>query len=307
MHKAKGSNSCERPAGGLSALMGLPQRQERALLRAALFRCFRLRGGCYLSRAAPAGEAKPPVCALGPMFLPLGETGVLATLRVGSAMLAPVMCARNTKNNLSLKLLLTFDRLPVTTSATTVIGESAVVVAYARTSTVEQVAGLEAQERDLRAAGVERVFAEQISSVATRSQLEAVLDFIREGDVFVVTKIDRLARSVADLCAIVKRIEAKGATLRVLQINLDTSTPTGKLMLNMLGSIAEFERSLMLERQREGIAKAKGEGKYKGRAPTARAKGDDVRRLAAEGMTREAIASQLNIGVASVYRALRAA
>jgi DNA invertase Pin-like site-specific DNA recombinase len=148
-----------------------------------------------------------------------------------------------------------------------------VIVGYARTSTVEQVAGLEAQERDLRAAGVERVFAEQISSVATRSQLEAVLDFIREGDVFVVTKIDRLARSVADLCAIVKRIETKGATLRVLQINLDTATPTGKLMLNMLGSIAEFERSLMLERQREGIAKAKGEGKYKGRAPTAMAKG----------------------------------
>jgi DNA invertase Pin-like site-specific DNA recombinase len=172
---------------------------------------------------------------------------------------------------------------------------------------VEQIAGLEAQERDLCAAGVEKVFAEQISPVATRSQLEAVLDFIRSGDVFVVTKIDRLARSVADLCAIVKRIEAKGATLRVLQINLDTSTPTGKLMLNMLGSIAEFERSLMLERQREGIAKAKGEGKYEGRAPTAMAKGDDVRRLAAEGMTREAIASELNIGLASVYRALRRA
>jgi DNA invertase Pin-like site-specific DNA recombinase len=182
-----------------------------------------------------------------------------------------------------------------------------VIVGYARTSTVEQIAGLEAQERDLCAAGVEKVFAEQISWVATRSQLEAVLDFIRSGDVFVVTKIDRLARSVADLCAIVKRIEAKGATLRVLQINLDTSTPTGKLMLNMLGSIAEFERSLMLERQREGIAKAKGEGKYKGRAPTAMAKGDDVRRLAAEGMTREAIASELNIGLASVYRVLRRA
>ena len=181
------------------------------------------------------------------------------------------------------------------------------IVGYARTSTVEQIAGLEAQERDLCAAGVEKVFAEQISSVATRSQLEAVLDFIRSGDVFVVTKIDRLARSVADLCAIVKRIETKGATLRVLQINLDTATPTGKLMLNMLGSIAEFERSLMLERQREGIAKAKGEGKYKGRAATARAKSADVHRLAAEGLTREAIAAKLEIGVASVYRVLRAA
>jgi DNA invertase Pin-like site-specific DNA recombinase len=136
--------------------------------------------------------------------------------------------------------------------------------------------------------------------------LTGALDFIRAGDVFVVTKIDRLARSVADLCNIVKRIEAKGAALRILAINLDTSTHTGKLMLNVLGSVAEFERSVMLERQREGIAKAKGEGKYKGRAPTARAKGDDVRRLASEGMTRESIAAQLNIGVASVYRVLAA-
>jgi DNA invertase Pin-like site-specific DNA recombinase len=78
-------------------------------------------------------------------------------------------------------------------------------------------------------------------------------------------------------------------------------------MLNVLASVAQFEREVMLERQREGIAKAKGEGKYKGRAPTARAKSDDVRRLAAEGMTREAIAAKLSIGVASVYRALRAA
>jgi DNA invertase Pin-like site-specific DNA recombinase len=181
------------------------------------------------------------------------------------------------------------------------------IVGYARTSTVEQIAGFEAQERELRAAGVERVFAEQISSVATRAQLEAALDFIRAGDVFVVTKIDRLARSVADLCAIVKRIESKGATLRILAINLDTATPTGKLMLNVLASVAQFEREVMLERQREGIAKAKGEGRYKGRAPTARAKSADIQRLAAEGLTREAIATQLKIGIASVYRVLRAA
>jgi DNA invertase Pin-like site-specific DNA recombinase len=181
------------------------------------------------------------------------------------------------------------------------------IVGYARTSTTEQIAGFEAQERDLRAAGVERVFAEQTSSVASRAQLDAAIDFIRAGDVFVVTKIDRLARSVADLCNIVKRIEAKGAALRILAINLDTSTPTGKLMLNMLGAVGQFEREMMLERQREGIAKAKGEGRYKGRAPTARAKSADIRRLASEGMTREAIASQLGIGVASVYRVLKAA
>jgi DNA invertase Pin-like site-specific DNA recombinase len=78
-------------------------------------------------------------------------------------------------------------------------------------------------------------------------------------------------------------------------------------MLNVIGSVAQFEREVMLERQREGIAKAKGEGRYKGRKPTARAKADDIRRLAGEGMTREAIAAQLKIGVASVYRVLRAA
>jgi DNA invertase Pin-like site-specific DNA recombinase len=181
------------------------------------------------------------------------------------------------------------------------------IVGYARTSTVEQVAGFEAQTRELKAAGVERVFAEQVSSLARREQLEAALDYLREGDVIVVSKLDRLARSVADLCAILKRIEAKGASLRVLAMSLDTSTPTGKLMLNVIGSVAQFEREMMLERQREGIAKAAAEGRYKGRAPTARAKAEDVRRLAGEGMTREAIAKQLGIGVASVYRALKSA
>ena len=122
----------------------------------------------------------------------------------------------------------------------------------------------------------------------------------------VVTKIDRLARSVADLCAIIKRIEAKGATLRIIAMNLDTSTPTGRLMLNVIGSVAQFEREVMLERQLEGIAKAKSEGRYKGRKRTARAKAADIRRLAGEGRTREAIARELGIGVASVYRALRA-
>jgi DNA invertase Pin-like site-specific DNA recombinase len=181
------------------------------------------------------------------------------------------------------------------------------IIGYARTSTLEQVAGFEAQERDLKAAGAKKVFGEQVSSVAKREQLDAALDYLRDGDVFVVSKLDRLARSVGDLCAIVKRIEAKGASLRILAMNLDTSTPTGRLMLNVIGSVAQFEREMMLERQREGIAKAKGEGRYRGRAPTARAKASQVKALASEGVTREAIAKQLGIGVASVYRALKAA
>lgn len=99
----------------------------------------------------------------------------------------------------------------------------------------------------------------------------------------------------------------QGRLVRILGMGLGTATANGRRMLNVLGSVAQFEREVMLERQREGIAKAKCERRYKGRAPTARAKAADVRRLAAEGRTREAIAAKLNIGVASVYRVLRAA
>jgi DNA invertase Pin-like site-specific DNA recombinase len=175
---------------------------------------------------------------------------------------------------------------------------------YARTSTIEQEAGLEAQQRDLKAAGVDRVFVEQVSSVAARAQLELALDYLRDGDVLTVTKLDRLARSISDLCAIVKRIEAKGAALRILGMGLDTGTANGRLMLNVLGSVAQFEREVMLERQREGIAKAKGEGKYKGRKPTARAKSDEIAALAQSGMTRAAIAEKLGVSERSVYRVL---
>lgn len=182
------------------------------------------------------------------------------------------------------------------------------LIGYARTSTVDQKAGLEAQLRDLRAAGCTRIFQEELSSVATkRPELDRCLDYAREGDTLIVTKLDRLARSVADLVGITGRLRAKGVGLRILAMNLDTETPTGKLMLNLLGSIAEFERELMLERQREGIAKAKADGKYKGRAPTARAKASDVIRLKAEGMTGNAIAAELGIGRASVFRILRTA
>lgn len=181
----------------------------------------------------------------------------------------------------------------------------AAIVGYARTSTTDQKAGLEAQLRDLSAAGASRIFQEELSSVATkRPELERALDYVREGDTLIVTKLDRLARSVADLVAITETLRTKGVALRILSMNLDTATPTGKLMLNLLGSIAEFERELMLERQREGIAKAKAEGKYKGRAPTARAKAEDVLRLKAGGMTADAIATKLGIGRASVFRIL---
>ena len=109
-----------------------------------------------------------------------------------------------------------------------------------------------------------------------------------------------------DLLDIVSKIEAKGASLRILAMNLDTGTATGKLMLNVLGSVAEFERSMMLERQREGIAKAKAENKYKGRKPTAMAKADEVKALTKQGVGPTEISRRLKIGRASVYRILEA-
>lgn len=180
------------------------------------------------------------------------------------------------------------------------------IVGYARTSTIEQVAGLEAQHRDLEAAGITKLFSERVSSVAQRAELARALDYIRDGDVFVVTKLDRLARSIGDLIDITRIIEGKGASLRILSLNLDTNSPTGKLMVNLLGSVAQFERELMLERQREGIAKAKAEGKYKGRAPTARAKAEDIVHMHEEGVGPAEIARRLGIGRSSVYRILAA-
>jgi DNA invertase Pin-like site-specific DNA recombinase len=183
-------------------------------------------------------------------------------------------------------------------------GGTGMQIGYARTSTLEQIAGFEAQKRDLEAAGCSKVFAEQVSSVAQREQLEAAIDYLRDGDSLVVTKLDRLARSMRDLLDIVGRIEAKGAGLRILAMNLDTTTATGKLMLNVLGSVAEFERAMMLERQREGIAKAKAEGKFKGRAPTARAKAGEVEAMLAAGESPTVVAKKLGIGRSSVYRAM---
>jgi DNA invertase Pin-like site-specific DNA recombinase len=178
------------------------------------------------------------------------------------------------------------------------------LVGYARTSTVEQEAGLEAQLRDLKAHGCEEIFSEQVSSVQHRDELEKALRFIRKGDTLVVTKLDRLARSVMDLLTIQKRIEQKEANLSILNMNLDTKTPTGRLMLTLIGSIAQFEREIMLERQREGIAKAKAEGKYKGRAATARAKAQQVVDLRRSGKGATEIAQETGIGRASVYRIL---
>jgi DNA invertase Pin-like site-specific DNA recombinase len=177
-------------------------------------------------------------------------------------------------------------------------------VGYGRTSTLEQQAGLDAQIRDLKAAGCEKIFTEQVSAVGRRPQLEAALDFIREGDTLLVTKLDRLARSTQHLLEVADRVKGKGADLCILNLGADTSTATGRLMFTVIGAVACFERELMLERQREGISKAKSEGKYKGRKPTARARAAEIATLKADGVRPTDIARQLGIGRASVYRIL---
>ena len=184
---------------------------------------------------------------------------------------------------------------------------TATLIGYARTSTTDQKAGLEAQLRDLNAAGCTKIFQEELSSVAAkRPELEAILDYVRQGDTMMVTKIDRLARSMADLVSIAESLKEKGVNLRFLaNPDMDTETANGKFMLDIFGAFAEFERNLMLERQREGIAKAKAEGKYKGRQPTARAKSAEVMKLRAEGVAPMAIVEQLGISRASVFRILK--
>ncbi|WP_425406811.1 recombinase family protein [Hwanghaeella sp.] len=180
------------------------------------------------------------------------------------------------------------------------------LIGYARTSTLDQKASIEGQARELAQVGCEKLFSEQVSSVdvVNREQLAQALDFIRDGDTLVVTKLDRLARSVKHLLEIMDALTAKGASLRILNMGIDTGTPTGKLMLTVLGGIAEFEREIMLERQREGIEKARREGKYKGRKATARAKEAEVLHLKSEGVGPTEIAKRLGIGRASVYRIL---
>jgi DNA invertase Pin-like site-specific DNA recombinase len=180
------------------------------------------------------------------------------------------------------------------------------LIGYARTSTIEQVNGLDAQVEQLTALGCEKIFSEQVSSISKRPELMKSVDFCREGDIFVATKLDRLARSVQDLWKLVETLDAKDVHLRILDIGIDTSAPTGRLILTVLGGISQFEREIMLERQREGIARAKAAGKYKGRKPTAQSRYQEVLALKQEGKGATEIAKVVGISRASVYRILNA-
>jgi DNA invertase Pin-like site-specific DNA recombinase len=179
-----------------------------------------------------------------------------------------------------------------------------ILIGYSRTSTTEQVAGLEAQKRALEAHGCQEIFCEHVSAVQKRTELDRLLRFIRKGDTLVITKLCRLARSVSDLLKIIEALEEREASLKILDMDLDTRSPTGRLLLHLIGAISEFERSLMIERQRDGISLAKSQGKYRGRAPTARSKSNQVYELDDRGFPAAQIADQLKISRASTYRIL---
>lgn len=176
------------------------------------------------------------------------------------------------------------------------------IIGYARVSTSDQDCAIQVEA--LRSAGCTIVRSEKVSGTSRkgRSELETVLDFIREGDTLVVTRIDRLARSLFDLESIVRQIEAKGAHLQALEQPVDTKSASGRAFLQMLGVFAQFESSIRKERQMEGIAKAKAEGKYRGRKPSVDR--EQVIALHSQGVRPATIAKQLGVGRTSVYRAL---
>jgi DNA invertase Pin-like site-specific DNA recombinase len=173
---------------------------------------------------------------------------------------------------------------------------------YARVSSEGQ--DLQIQIDALESSGCSVVRHEKVSATSRngRAELETLLDFLREGDTLMVTRIDRLARSVKDLQDIVHDLRCRGINLKATEQPIDTSTPAGKAFLDMLAVFAEFETSLRKERQMEGIAKAKSKGVYKGRKPTIDK--DEVQKLRDSGVGPTEIAKRLSIGRASVYRAL---
>jgi len=181
------------------------------------------------------------------------------------------------------------------------------LVGYARVSSTSQDHAI--QVKRLEEAGCEKVFSEKASAKggSLRKQLAETLDYVREGDTFVVTRLDRLARSTVDLHQTAAKLQEKGVNLKVLDQPVDTTNAAGKLFFTILGAFAEFENDIRRERQREGIEAAKKKGTYKpGRPKIPAKKKAEVIKLAQQpGYTREKIAAELGIGVASVYRALR--
>ena len=174
------------------------------------------------------------------------------------------------------------------------------IVGYARVSTVDQ--SLDIQIAALKAAGAEKIFSEKASGTsADRPELKAALEYVRDGDQFIVTRIDRFARSVGNLHMMLNFLAAKDVAFRAIeQGGADVNSNTGKLLLAILGAVAEFETDLSAERQREGIAAAKAKGVYRGRKPSIdRTK---IILMLGEGMKPSEIAAELGASRASIYR-----
>jgi len=182
---------------------------------------------------------------------------------------------------------------------------SATLIGYARVSSAAQ--SLEIQTVALTAAGCTKLFTEKKSGTSTagRSALEEALEYAREGDTLTVTRIDRLARSIADLQTIIRRLKQKGIALRCTEQPVDTSTAAGKAFLDMLGVFAEFETNLRKERQMEGIAAAKAKGVYKGRK--ASVDREEVMRRLGVGEGKSSIAATLGITRMTVHRIAKGA
>lgn len=175
------------------------------------------------------------------------------------------------------------------------------LVGYARVSTAGQ--SLDLQREQLKAAGCERIFEEKRSGAEAKGRpaLKAALEYVREGDTLIVSRLDRLARSITDLREIVDGLNARGVGFRCLQQGaLDTTRSDGKLLLNILGSFAEFELDIRRERQLEGIAKAKAQGVYKGRKPSIDP--EEVSKALAAGESPTTLAKRLGVARSSVYR-----
>ena len=175
------------------------------------------------------------------------------------------------------------------------------LVGYCRASSASQ--SVEIQVDQLKAAGCTEIFSEKRSGTSRegREQLEQAMRFVRRGDVLVVTRLDRLARSIADLSRIIEELTAKEVGFRCLQQGgVDTTSPEGRLMLQVLGAMAEFETAIRKDRQKEGIEKARAEGRYRGRPKTIQR--EEVVRLLAEGLGATAVAKKRGVGRASVYR-----
>ena len=179
------------------------------------------------------------------------------------------------------------------------------IIGYARVSSVGQ--SLDVQLQALDRAGCDKVYQEKRSGLdSARPQLSAALDFAREGDTFVVTKVDRLARSTAHLHNIVRELQAKGVAFKVLDQSIDTSTSQGQLLFGILATIAEFETSLRAERQREGIAKALDNGVRFGRDNSLNGAQKVALRQAHEaGYSVTTLMERYGVSRSTVYRVLR--